>query len=78
MDGFDFMGYDLVEAMTGVSALSNCGGFPDVFDNSELSHYGLQTDFRRAAEVDFKLRSLHPEKPHAHCDLWTVFRYKSK
>ena len=27
-EGFDFVGYDLVEAQTGVSALTNCGVFP--------------------------------------------------
>jgi hypothetical protein len=75
VDGFDFVGYDLVEAQTGISALTNCGGFPDVFANSELSCCGLLTEFARAAEVKWKLRFLHPEEPHANCDLWTVFRY---
>jgi hypothetical protein len=74
LEEFEFVGYDLVEAQTGVSALTNCGGFPDVFANSELSRCGLLTDFVRAAEVNSKLRSLHPEEAHANCDLWAVFR----
>src|SRR3954468_4987036 len=32
-DGFVFVGYDLIEEQTQVSALTNCGGFPDVFSN---------------------------------------------
>jgi len=35
----------------------------------------LLTDFARATEVNSKLRSLHPEEPHANCDLWAVFRF---
>jgi hypothetical protein len=73
-EGFEFVGYDLVEAQTGVSALTNCGGFPDVFANSELSRVGLLTEFGRAAEVNSKLRTLHPEEAHANCDLWALFR----
>lgn len=72
--GFEFVGYDLVEAQTGISALNNCGGFPDVFANAELSVYGLLTDFSRARDVGANLRYLHPEEPHANCDLWTIFR----
>src|SRR5262249_51891984 len=30
IQGFQFVGYGLVEAISGVSALSNCGGFPEV------------------------------------------------
>jgi hypothetical protein len=78
VDGFEFVGYDLVEAQTGVGALTNCGGFPDVFANADLSRHGLLADFRRATDVSEKLRSLHPGDPHAHCDLWTIFRAAAK
>lgn len=76
--GFDFVGYDLVEAQTGVSALSNCGGFPEVFANSELSRFGLLTSFDRASQVRAELRSRYPEEPHANCDLWTLFRARKR
>src|SRR6516225_9143668 len=33
---FRFVGYDLIEEQTQISALTNCGGFPDVFRNEEL------------------------------------------
>jgi hypothetical protein len=38
---FLFCGYDLVEDLSGISALTNCGGFPLSFDNGELSKHGL-------------------------------------
>jgi hypothetical protein len=39
--GFDFVGYDLADIDGSTSALTNCGGFPEVFSNSELSARGL-------------------------------------
>ena len=71
---FKFIGYDLVEVNGGISALTNCGGFPDVFANAELSEVGLLTEFGRANKVQALLRSLYPNDPHANCDLWAIFR----
>jgi hypothetical protein len=71
---FRFLGYDLVDRECSISALTNCGGFPDVFDNSELSNVGLLTDFRRAVQVQQELRLRHPDSHHADCHLWAVFR----
>jgi hypothetical protein len=71
---FKFVGYDLLEVNGGLSALTNCGGFPDVFANTELSEAGLLTDFGRASQVQALLHSLHPNDPHANCDLWAIFR----
>ena len=71
---FEFLGYDLVDIHGGVSALSNCGGFPDAFSNSELSRYGLLPSHVRAFEVQTVLRDRYPEEPHANCHVWAVFR----
>ena len=73
---FEFLGYDLVDVENSASALSNCGGFPDVFANSELSHVGLLPELSRASEVQALLRSTHPEEFHANCHLWAVFRMR--
>ena len=48
---FGFVGYDLIEEETQISALTNCGGFPDVFGNEELNRFGLVCNFDRACEV---------------------------
>jgi len=71
---FEFIGYDLVERQGTISALTNCGGYPDVFANAELSRFGLLNNLPRAIDVQQKLRSLHPEDPHANCDVWAIFR----
>lgn len=73
---FEFVGYDLVERATGISALTNCGGFRDVFDNAELTSKGLLANHARAAEVQKGLGANHPQEPHANCDLWAVFRWR--
>lgn len=74
---FRFLGYDLVDGQFSMSALTNCGGFPDVFDNSELSNVGLLADFHRAVQVQQELRSRHPGESHTDCHLWAVFRLAS-
>jgi hypothetical protein len=71
---FVFMGYDLIEEQTQISALTNCGGFPDVFSNEELNACGLIQEFDRAAEVRRLLKERHPEEPHAHCELYALWR----
>lgn len=73
-NGFIFLGYDLVEGQTGVSALTNCGGFPEVFNNDELSEKGLLAEFSRALEVKTELAKRFPEEPHANCNVWAIFR----
>ena len=74
--GFTFLGYDLLDQEAATSALTNCGGFPDVFANSELSHLGLIPNFDRAAEIQDMLRRMHPEERHANCDMWAVSRWQ--
>ena len=71
---FIFMGYDLIEEETQISALNNCGGFSDVFANSKLNSYGLITDFGRAAEIRRLLVQYHPDEHHAHCELYAIWR----
>ena len=73
-DGFTFMGFDLLDKNVDISAMTNCGGFPDVFANEELSCVGLIDDFNRAVEIQGLLYKTHPEERHADCDLWAIFR----
>ena len=71
---FELLGYDLVDVKGGASALTNCGGFPDVFENSELSSKGLLTSHERALQVQAELRTKHPEEHHADCHVWAISR----
>ena len=71
---FQFMGYDLVEDATQISALTNCGGFPQTFSNTELNAYGLITDFSRASEIRKRLPEHNPGDHHARCELYAIWR----
>jgi hypothetical protein len=70
---FEILGYDLTDVGVGISALTNCGGFPEVFKNFELSSKGLLTSWPRALEVQSELRRKYPED-HAECHVWAILR----
>jgi len=72
--GFEFIGYDLVERDSGISALTNCGGFPKAFSNNELSEKGLLIEHERSRTVQLALMREYPNEPHADCKLWAIFR----
>jgi hypothetical protein len=71
---FKFMGYDLIEEQTQTSSLTNCGGFPDVFKNDELSSCGLIELFERANDIKKALAEKYPNEPHAQCELYAIWR----
>lgn len=75
-DRFEFCGYDLVEFFSGISALSNCGGFNRAFVDSELSNQGLILNFDRAKEVQELLLIEYPNESHADCDIWAIWKMK--
>lgn len=52
-EGFEFIGYDLLEKDSSTSAITNCGGFPAVFSNSELQ----KRDFSELTNVAEKCRT---------------------
>lgn len=71
---FEFLGYDLVDQQGTASALTNCGGWPGIFDNAELSAKGLLPSRARAFDVQRRLRDAYPDDGHANCDVWAIFR----
>ena len=71
---FEFIGYDLIEENGGISALTNCGGFDNSFHRTDLSEYGLISDFQKAIEIKRLLKENNPEELHAICDLWVIWK----
>ena len=69
-----FLGFDVLDVQGDVSALTNCGGFDDVFAREELSPLGLLTDLTRANEIRHGLRAAYPNEPHAECHVWAIWR----
>jgi hypothetical protein len=74
LPGFEFIGFDLLDVHGDVSALTNCGGFGEVFAGAELSDRGVLTDLERAYEVQRGIRSLIPGQSHAECHVWAIWR----
>jgi hypothetical protein len=72
---FRFAGYDLIGS--GMSVLTNCGGFPRAFRNEELSHNGLVSMLARAKEIQAALREHDPDAEHTDCDVWALWRMHS-
>jgi hypothetical protein len=73
--GFTMTGFDLVEKPgLGISALTNCGGFPLAFANSALTNNGLLPTLALARAAQKKLREHYPAEPHADCHVWAIWR----
>ena len=71
---FVFLGYELIEDQTQISALTNCGGFPESFTNDELNQFGLLKSFARACEIQRHLAKFNPEEHHAQCKRYAIWR----
>ncbi|MEO1405968.1 MAG: hypothetical protein AAFV54_05700 [Pseudomonadota bacterium] len=71
---FDFVGYDLIDRQTSISALSNCGGFPKAFSDDELNEFGLLDAREAGLKVQASLVEHYPNESHADCNLWALFR----
>jgi hypothetical protein len=72
--GFRFMGFDLMDEQTAISALTNCGGFDGAFEASDLTPKGLVSTASRAYEIRAALAELYPEESHAVCAVWAIWR----
>jgi hypothetical protein len=71
---FELLGHDLVDVHGGVSALTNCGGFPDIFSGSELNTYGLIDSLGRAGEIRSALFAKYKGESHTQTHVWGVCR----
>lgn len=72
--GGHFLGYELIERESGISALTNCSGFPESFENQELNEFGLIPEYLRAKQVQTALLINNPDEPHANTELWAIWK----
>lgn len=73
-EGFIFIGYDLIEDLSGISALVNCGGLDKAFTKSDINKFGLINEYDKARKIQKVLDEEYPEASHADCDLWAIWR----
>jgi hypothetical protein len=76
LDGFEFVGYELLDPITGISALTNCGGFDETFLTTELNPFGLVDDFEKAYDINRRLLENNPDNPHAITNVMAVWRHR--
>jgi hypothetical protein len=75
---FEFVGYELLDKDYSTSALSNCGGFDETFQPSDLNQYGLINTFEMAYNIRERLFANNPDEHHADCYVLAVWRHKEK
>ena len=74
LPGFRFLGFDLIEEPTEISALTNCGGFEGALSATDLSPFGLVPTAARAYTIRRRLAELFPDEDHACCAVWALWR----
>lgn len=68
------LGYDILDYDYAISLLTNCGGFPDLFDNSRINRFGLLDNLTETYAIRDKLRVVYADDPHASaCEVIAVF-----
>jgi hypothetical protein len=76
LDGFEFCGYDILDSYDSVSVLTDCGGFPEIFNATEVNRFGLLGDLSRANEIAADIRAANPDDAHCFdCRVWSLSRY---
>ncbi|MGS2738756.1 hypothetical protein [Sinomicrobium sp. M5D2P17] len=77
VDGYEFIGYDLLDQDFSISALTNCGGFDETFLARDLNNKGLIDTFSKAYDIKKRLLENNPEEHHADTNVIAVWRHKT-
>ena len=77
VDGYEFVGYDLIEQDFSYSALTNLGGLVETFLPTDLNDKGLIDDFTKAYDIKKRLFKNNPELHHADTNVIAVWRHKT-
>ena len=73
-NGFVFCGYDLVEELTSISAITNCGGLFESVRYDRLTEYGLIATYKEAVLTQLALEKEAPNDAHADCEIVEIWR----
>ncbi len=70
---FAFQGYDLIDQYQ-ISAISNCIGFDEAFQRSDVSPVALFDTYDFARQAQKLLQEHYPDEHHAYCDVWAIWK----
>ncbi|RZF62341.1 hypothetical protein [Sphingobacterium corticibacterium] len=77
VDGYEFVGYDLLDQDFSTSALTNCGGFDETFLPTDLNEKGLVDDFAKTYDIKKRLLENNPNEYHADTNVIAVWRHET-
>lgn len=77
VDGYEFLGYDLLDQDFSISALSNCGGFDETFLPTDLNDKGLIDKLEKAYDIKKRLFENNADEHHADTNVIAVWRHKT-
>ncbi|MBK8490221.1 MAG: hypothetical protein IPL49_04755 [Saprospirales bacterium] len=75
LEGFEFVGYELLDRYYDISALTNCGGFDEAFLPNDLNTFGLIDDYEKAFDIQKRLHEKYPGVDHADTNVIAVWRH---
>lgn len=70
---FNFIGYDLIEIQTSISAITNCDGFDLAYSAVDLNINGLISDICNANKIASMLKEKYPNSNHADVTIWAIW-----
>lgn len=76
LDGFEFIGYDLLDEPYSISTLTNCTGMASTLIPTDFNKRGLLSDYNRAVLTQKEFIELNPNESHARCHLMAVWLQK--
>ena len=74
IDGFTFIGYDLLDKDYIASALTNCGGFYESYSPHDINKSGLISDFTKIHKIREDILTNNPLEDHADCFIWAIWK----
>lgn len=77
LEGFEFVGYDLMDKYFDISSLTNCDGFIDAYSPADVNAYGLIADWKNAYRIQKKLLENNPEHPHSDTIVVAIWHHKT-
>ncbi len=75
---FAFCGYDLVEEMTQISAITNCkAAYSGAINYAALNSFGLISSYADAKHTQQLLHQVYPNEVYANCVIVEIWRYSA-
>jgi len=76
--GFRFIGYDMIENETMISAITNCIHFDLAYSSDDLNEFGLISEANMVKEISLRLVKYYPDESHANVSAWAIWEKLDK